>query len=212
MKIKVCGLKEVEQIMGLQAMQVDYAGIIFYEGSKRFIGDPGEDTVGMIRELTVLKVGVFVNQPLTTVEKAIVDFDLSAVQLHGEESPAYAASLPKNIKLIKAFGLDAGSDVDSLVEPYMNCVDLFLFDTSVNGQNAGGTGKKFNWDVLQHAKISKPFLLSGGIGPGDEDAIRSFHHPFFFGIDVNSRFETEPGIKDLDSIQKFIEQVSINNE
>jgi phosphoribosylanthranilate isomerase len=212
MKIKVCGLKDVEQMRALDAMQVDYAGIIFFKGSKRCIGDSGEQAITMVRNLTLPKVGVFVNQPLSEVVKAIEDFDLYAVQLHGEESPAYAASLPKGIKRIKAFAISAGSDIDQMVLPYIDHVEFFLFDTSVDGTTSGGTGKKFDWSILEKFKIGKPFFLSGGIGPGDEKAIADFHHPFFAAIDVNSRFEIAPGIKDLDAINNFIQQVSTNQE
>ena len=204
-KIKVCGMRSGTQVSLLADAGADFAGLIFYPLSKRFVGELDNEEKTAIKKTGMKKFGVFVNEEIEVVEKAIEEFDLFAIQLHGDELPEYCIRLRKNIHLVKVFRLQESWDVDDLCRPFMNCADYFLFD---NGSgNYGGTGKKFNWQLLKDAHINKPFFLSGGIGPGDAEVVREFEHPFFYGIDINSRFEISPGEKDLSTVRSFINEL-----
>jgi phosphoribosylanthranilate isomerase len=203
MKLKVCGITTVAQLQHLQELAVDCAGLILYEKSKRYAWGKLQAETLKVRNLSIKKVGVFVNADMGFLKSCIQDFGLAAVQLHGDESPEYCAALQKEIKVIKVFRIgDSANNVDTLLEPYQPVSDYFLFDTDTTGY--GGSGKRFDWRVLQAAAINKPFFLSGGIGPDDMSILKSFEHPFVYGVDVNSRFETAPGIKDMEKVQAFV--------
>ena len=207
MKVKVCGITSFDQMLALQNGGVDYAGIIFYEGSKRFAGDKLAGVKESIRELNIPAVGVFVNAPIDIIEKAIDDYGLWAVQLHGNESPETCAALLKKTVVIKAFPVAEHTGIDVVVASYKEACTYYLFDTAT--KEHGGSGKKFDWATISSAVIGKPFFLSGGIAPEDAEAVASFDHPFLLAVDINSRFETAPGIKDLDKIQTFVTQLKI---
>ena len=155
------------------------------------------------------KVGVFVNPSYADLLDAIDNYGLDIVQLHGNETPELCEELSAEVEVIKAFRLDVTQDgtvnIDKLVEPYDAACDYYLFDTAGLKESFGGTGKQFDWSILNKAKIEKPFFLSGGIGPDDAVKVKSFKHPDFFAIDVNSKFETEPGVKDMAAILKFMQ-------
>jgi phosphoribosylanthranilate isomerase len=246
MKVKVCGITSLEQMQQLQQMGIDYAGLIFYEGSKRYAADKLSNQESAIKRTEIKKVGVFVNANYQTILNAIEDYGLTAVQLHGDETDEFCLELMDKAKVIKVFRIADQKNIDELVEPFQNVCHYFLFDTapsnSLNGgepgarpllmQDAanttatsksevraadsspvggsrmgavfGGTGKQFDWSVLQNAAINKPFFLSGGIGLEDAEKVKSFRHPYFFATDVNSCFETTPGIKDMKKVQQFI--------
>jgi phosphoribosylanthranilate isomerase len=202
MKIKVCGNKSVGQMQQLQALGVDYAGMIFYKGSKRYAGDELHNEQALIRDLTIRKVGVFVNAEYETILHAIRDYDLYAVQLHGDETDEICLELMDKVKVIKVFRIGDQQDIDELTTPFERVCHYFLFDTDT--ASFGGSGKQFDWKVVETAKINKPFFLSGGIGLEDAEKLKTFHHPFFYGVDINSRFETAPGMKDLQQVEQFI--------
>ncbi|MDB5197005.1 MAG: hypothetical protein JWP88_1376 [Flaviaesturariibacter sp.] len=205
MKIKVCGLTSFEQMVELQNLGVDYLGLIFYEGSSRFVGNKLSEQKEAVRDLEMAKVGVFVNADTATISQAISDYGLSAVQLHGDESPEVCAALMLRVSVIKAFRIDDDTNIDAVLAPYNGACNYYLLDTA--GTAYGGNGQKFDWHKLDDAIISKLFFLSGGIGPEDANRLRGFYHSFLYAIDINSRFETAPGIKDLALIETFIDRV-----
>ncbi|MFN2437867.1 MAG: phosphoribosylanthranilate isomerase [Chitinophagaceae bacterium] len=205
MKIKVCGITRLEQLQQLQELAIDYAGMIFYKGSKRFAGDSFDKQKPEIRNLKIKKVGVFVNEKFETIKKAIDDYDLHAVQLHGDETDEFCLEFMDKVKVIKVFRLAGNETIDELTKPFQNACDYFMFDTSPAKPSLyGGTGLQFNWSILEKAKIDKPFFLSGGIGLEDLEKINSFEHPCLFAVDVNSRFEISPGVKDMEKVKRFI--------
>lgn len=192
----------------LQHMDVDYAGMIFYEGSRRFVADRLEGQKAEVSKSAIKKVGVFVNADYNTIVKAVEGYGLSAVQLHGDETDEFCLELMDKVKVIKVFRIGGEGDIDALTEPFLNVCHYFLFDTATKAY--GGSGKQFNWAVLEKAKINKRFFLSGGIGLDDTGALKAFQHPYLYAIDVNSRFETEPGVKDMAKVQQFVN--ALNHE
>jgi len=214
MKIKVCGITRLEQMQQLQELGIDYAGMIFFEGSKRFIGDGFESQKSDVRRQKIHKVGVFVNAEYETILKTINDYDLHAVQLHGDETDEFCLELMDKIKVIKVFRLTGEENIDELVEPFQNVCHFFMFDAApFRGREAGpisygGTGLQFDWNILEKAKVNRPFFLSGGIDLEDSKKIKSFEHPYLFAVDVNSRFEISPGIKNMKKVQHFITELN----
>jgi phosphoribosylanthranilate isomerase len=203
MNLKVCGLTTKKQLLQLEGINVDYAGFIFHKNSPRYAGDTleGEDLTGM--DLDIKKVGVFKNDTHEYILEMIDKYELDMVQLHGEEDPELCADLSEEVEVIKAFAIDENTkSIDALIAPYDAVCDYYLFDTKV-GNTTGGTGKKFDWEKLKKSKIEKPFFLSGGIGPDDVALVKSFKHPDYFGVDVNSLFEKEPGVKDMGLVLGF---------
>jgi len=200
MIIKVCGLTDnatSKQVADLQ--DVDYLGFIFYEGSKRF-------TDSTVTGNGKKKTGVFVNASLEYVRTQIENHKLDAVQLHGNESPEFVSQLPKNIKIIKAFGIATEADFEA-TQDYDGLVDYFLFDTKSDSH--GGTGTAFKWQLLQNYTGTTPFLLSGGIGIDSVEALKQFSHPKLAGYDLNSRFETAPKEKNPKLIATFIKLLNM---
>ena len=211
MNIKVCGITEMKQLQQLDGLDIDFAGLIFYKESPRYIGDKISKQDLKKADFDLKKVGVFVNPEMIDVLDAIDDYGLDAVQLHGDESPEMCEDLSSEVEVIKAFRVTDGVDIDKLVAPYDAVCDYYLFDTGgytsplAGGREGafGGTGKQFDWTILTKAKIEKPFFLSGGIGPDDAPKVKSFKHPDFFGVDINSLFEKEPGVKDMSKVLQF---------
>lgn len=201
MKLKVCGITSLEQLEQLEKMGVDYAGMIFYEKSPRYAGEMLKADAEKIKGLQVKKVGVFVNAEETRIREAVNEFGLDAVQLHGDEAPEMALSLKERVEVIKVFRISGEENIEELVEPFKNACDYYLFDTATN--DYGGSGKQFDWSVLKKAVIGKSFFLSGGIGAADAEMLKNFEHPNLFAADVNSRFETAPGVKDMKLIKAF---------
>lgn len=207
MKIKVCGNTDLSQLEELNNLEVDYAGLIFYQQSPRYVlkNLKGKD----VRDLNtaIEKVGVFVNASEDEIMKQIDDFGLDIVQLHGDETSSFCNRISDHVKVIKAFRIaDFDTNIDWLVKEYDEVCDFYLFDKGSAGLY-GGTGQKFNWNLLEKSTIGKPFFLSGGIAIDDVEALRQFRHPFFYGIDINSKFETSPGIKDIKLISEFVNQL-----
>lgn len=190
-------MRDKENISGLLALKPDYIGFIFYAQSKRFMADFPQIEIPS----SVKKVGVFVNETIEEIIEKINKHTLDFVQLHGNESPEFCSALSaKNIKIIKAFSVDENFDF-SVTKRFEKNVSLFLFDTK--GNNYGGNGVKFNWELLQNYSGKTPFLLSGGISINDAEEIKKFKHPAFLGIDINSGFELEPGLKNIKEIKEF---------
>jgi len=202
LKIKVCGMRDPENISGVVAALPDYLGFIFYPKSKRFVGfEPSTEVMAVVPD-SVKKVGVFVNETPEKVMQTVQNWDLDVVQLHGHETPEYCRQIQNSgITVFKAFSVDESFDFATL-EVYSGVCDYFLFDTK--GQLPGGTGQKFNWQLLENYKGDVPFFLSGGIGPDDLEAVLRFSHPQLFGIDVNSGFEISPALKDVEKVKTFI--------
>ena len=208
-RIKVCGLKEPENLLGVSRLGVDFLGFIFYPPSPRCMQLERLPEACLkaptLRE--VRRVGVFVNARMEEVLGKIAPFELNGVQLHGEESPEYCAELKQiwpPLEIIKAFRIDASFDF-SLTKPYEPHCTLFLFDTRSAG--CGGTVRTFHWSLLENYRGQTPFLLSGGLGPENLEALLSFEHPRLAGYDLNSRFESEPGIKDLSRLAGFLQKL-----
>jgi phosphoribosylanthranilate isomerase len=206
MRIKVCGMTLPEQVTALDEMGVDFAGFIFYPKSPRFIGN--KISPEKMRQIKghIAKVGVFVNMPYEELMKTVEDYRLDMVQLHGDESPHYCEKVANYVTIVKAFRLTDNDPIDWIVRPYHEGSDMYMFDTL--GAGYGGTGRKFDWNVLKKASIEKLFFLSGGIEPGDEERLKVFmKEPVakkLFSVDINSKFEIGAGVKDMEKIKLFV--------
>ena len=203
MNIKVCGITEMKQLNQLEGLDIDFAGLIFYKDSPRYVGDKINKRDLKNADFDLKKVGVFVNPEMIEVLDAIDDYGLDVVQLHGDESPEMCKDLSSEVEVIKVFSIkDSNVDIDAMVKDYDTVCDYYLFDKATD-YSIGGTGQQFDWSILSKAKIEKPFFLSGGIGPDDAAKVKAFSHPDFFGIDINSRFEKSPGVKDMAMVLQF---------
>lgn len=203
MKTKVCGLTQAKQLEQIGQM-ADFVGMIFYPPSKRFIGEnpPAGYVPGRI---DALKTGVFVDAGEETMRRTAAGFQLDALQLHGNEPPTLCEKLKDDFTLLKVFRIDAQTNFQKL-EAYSGIVDYFLFDTA--GKQPGGNGIKFSWKLLQNYQGNTPFFLSGGIAPEDAPQVQQFHHSRLAGVDINSRFESQPGIKIQQAVEAFLQSVA----
>ena len=208
MKLKLCGLISAAQMEEAYELGVDYVGLVLYAGSKRSALPALERESTAIRKLPVSKIGVFVNESCDTILRLSEQLDLTAIQLHGNETPEFCHGLRERVNIVKAFRVEPDTDIDALVKPYQGLCNYYLFDTWT--PTYGGSGERFDWNVLEKALVDKLFFLSGGIGPDDIDRIRDFYHPFHYGIDINSRFETTPGTKDMGLVKQFISDLHAN--
>ncbi len=203
MNIKVCGITEMKQLQQLDGLDIDFAGLIFHKDSPRYIGDKLVKKEIKKADFDLKKVGVFVDPELIEVLDAIDEYGIDVVQLHGNESPEMCEDLSAEVEVIKVFHIKDGKEnIDKMVAEYDAVCDYYLFDKATD-YSIGGTGQQFDWSILSKAKIEKPFFLSGGIGLEDAAKVKAFKHPDFFGIDINSRFEKSPGIKDMAAILQF---------
>ena len=212
MIIKVCGMKEPENIRQLAELNVDYMGFIFYPLSKRFAGAPDKHVLTSL-PTSIKKTGVFVDANIEVIADKVNYYQLDAVQLHGAESPEFCRSLKKvlqnvcggkSVELIKALGIFPGFNFNDL-EVFQEEVDYFLFDTKTAGH--GGSGISFDWNILKEYVGSKPYFLSGGISAENVDGITDFADHHLYGVDLNSRFETEPGIKDISKLESVFQLI-----
>ena len=199
MIIKVCGMRDAYNIREVEQLGINLMGFIFWPQSSRFVSSP--PTYWPTR---CKRVGVFVDAAIASLLHTVRRYDLDYIQLHGHESPQYCEQM-HGYRLIKAFNIASSEDL-SRTSAYEGIADIFLFDTK--GKSAGGNGSKFDWSILNRYQGSTPFLLSGGIGPEDAERVRGISHPKCIGIDLNSRFETAPGIKDVTVLRDFITQLS----
>ena len=210
MRIKVCGMTSVEQVLQLDEMCVEFAGFIFYPNSPRYaFRSMSRQDIKKIKGKGINKVGVFVNSPIEEVLKTVDDCGLYLVQLHGDETPKYCEKIADYVTVVKAFRLREEDNILWKIKDYQDIADMFLFDTESTVY--GGTGKKFNWDVLKGLNINKPFFLSGGIQPDDTGILQEFtKDPVakdLFSIDINSKFEISPGNKDMNKLREFIDEI-----
>ena len=227
--VKVCGMRDgenIRQVVELKvgadpvpARGVDWIGMIFWDKSPRnvtmiptnagIIPDRGSD----IGDFKAKRVGVFVDEMAQNIVTRVFNYKLDFIQLHGHESPTLIRNLRltldpdirPGIKIIKAISVETVDDI-ATYKDYADCVDYFLFDTKC--KTVGGSGEQFDWSILDAYDGELPFLLSGGIGPDDAERVRAFHHPKCIGIDLNSRFETAPGVKDVAALRRFLSQLS----
>ncbi|MBC7887604.1 MAG: phosphoribosylanthranilate isomerase [Ferruginibacter sp.] len=198
MNIKVCGITQLKQLQQLDGLNIAFAGLIFHKESPRYVVGKISKEELQATDFDVKKVGVFVNAAYPEIMQMIEDYDLDVVQLHGDETPELCGQLSDDVEVIKAFSIGEGSaSIDGMLADYDDVCDYYLFDTASKDGRAGGTGEKFDWKLISKSKIEKPFFLSGGIGVEDVAKIKAFKHPDYFGIDVNSRFEKSPGVKDM---------------
>ena len=230
MLIKVCGMRDADNIKAVAALDIDLMGFIFYPQSPRYvkmissragiIPDYSEERLkagGMPQTRPedtprVRKVGVFVDDMPQNIITRVYNYGLDYIQLHGDESPVMIDNLRRSlvpdivsdIKIIKAISINSPDDLRKCHE-YVGHADMLLFDTKCS--TAGGSGCKFDWSFLCDYKEDIPFLLSGGIGPDDADNIMSIRHPMMAGIDLNSRFETSPAVKDVERLRIFITKI-----
>lgn len=225
MIIKVCGMRDGANIREVAALGVDWIGMIFYPKSPRYVrmlpsgagiipdraakGDA--EPCGKVR-----RVGVFVDDMPQNIITRAYNYHLDLIQLHGHETPTLIRNLRATldpdirpgVKFMKAISVGCAADI-AQCEPYEGVADYFLFDTRC--PTMGGSGRQFDWTVLDAYKGHTPFLLSGGIGPGDAERVKSFSHPQCVGIDLNSRFEVEPGVKDINKLRTFVNEVKENS-
>lgn len=204
--IKVCGMKYQENIAALCSLHPDYMGFIFYEKSPRYV--IGEISAVQLKAIDpyIKKVGVFVNASVDEIAASCKIYEIKIVQLHGEESPQICSVLKnKGFQVIKAFSMTDEFDFSTL-EPYKKVCDFFLFDTK--GNNYGGTGKNFNWDILSRYDNAVPFFLSGGIDVDNIKGLNNLTSLNIHALDINSKFEISPGLKDIEKIKLFKEQLN----
>ena len=202
-KVKVCGMREAENIREVEALGIDLMGFIFWPKSSRYVSQRPAYLPTQCK-----RVGVFVDASIEEIMQKVQDYALDAIQLHGHESPDDIRQLGSvcgdSIATIKAFNIATTEDLKA-TELYEGTANYFLFDTK--GKSVGGNGEKFDWSVLEAYHGDTPFLLSGGIGSDDAERVKAFHHPKCIGIDLNSKFEDEPALKNIQELKKFIEQL-----
>ncbi len=207
MKVKVCGMRNRENIREITACKPDLLGFIFYPDSKRYVGEKFDPR--LLRKIPpyIYKVGVFVNESPEKIVQLIERYNLDMVQLHGNEDVNILSELKaKRISIIKSFNIDEHFDFN-LTEPFLPYCDFFLFDSKSG--SPGGSGVKFQWTSLERYKFQKPFFLSGGISIEDIDTIAAIKHPGLYGVDINSRFEISDGYKDVFLVGEFIKKAKL---
>ena len=212
-------MRDAQNIREVSQLGVDMIGMIFYPKSPRYvemqsshagiIPDYVKEDINIKSAKSPARVGVFVDDMVQNIVTRVVNYHLDYVQLHGNEPREMCENLRltldpdirPGIKIIKAISVSDASDIQKYKE-YVGAVDLFLFDTKC--KTVGGSGQQFDWQVLDQYNGEVPFLLSGGIGPEDASRLHAFHHPKCIGIDLNSRFEIEPGVKDVEKLKGFL--------
>lgn len=208
MIVKVCGMCQADNIRAVERAGADWMGFIFHSRSPRHV-----DALPAYLPTRCKRVGVFVNADISFVLHKVKAYGLHLVQLHGAETSEYCrrlqCCLPPDVGIIKMIPILTEADLRH-TETYIGHVDYFLFETKQRqtAGHYGGSGQKFDWSILDAYTDSTPFLLTGGISPDDISQLRAFRHPQLFGIDINSRFETVPGIKDAALVQRFIAELS----
>lgn len=210
--VKVCGMRDADNIRQVEALGIDWMGFIFWPKSSRYVAE-----IPSYLPTKCKRVGVFVDASIGDVMTIAEQYQLDIIQLHGQESPSYITQLIshlsrlRNVKIIKAFNIATAIDFEA-TKRYEDYVDYFLFDTK--GKSVGGNGEKFDWSVLSEYRGNTPYLLSGGIAPDDAPALtfspfHPFTSPLCIGLDLNSRFESAPGYKNVDTLKAFIKELNI---
>lgn len=210
-------MREPENITALLDLPIDFIGFVFYPKSPRYVVE--KKLQAWLKENTeqfagIKRVGVFVNAEIEFILNRVHDFQLDFVQLHGDESPEYCREIKsywdissiRKARLIKAFRIDDRFDFEQVLE-YETLCGYYIFDTKVE-QEYGGTGKSFDWSLLEQYRGLTPYLLSGGIGPDSADKVRKLPYKQLAGVDINSKFEDSPGKKDIEKIRKFVEALN----
>lgn len=198
-------MRDFKNIQQVSSLPIQYIGFIFYEKSPRFV----VKTIKNALTTSIKKVGVFVNADIGDVLDKVENFQLDIIQLHGKETPQYISNLKSalpHIPIWKAFSVDESFDFKT-TEAYLNLADIFLFDTKT--PQYGGAGVKFDWQILEHYQGNTPFMLAGGITENDVDAILKLKSqiPQLHGLDLNSKFEIEPALKDVEKLKVFLEKI-----
>lgn len=204
LKLKICGMKQAANIAAVAELQPDYLGFIFYQKSPRCITEVSAELIKYVPP-TIKIVGVFVDEDLQIVKQHIIKYNLKAVQLHGKESVWYCQELKSTgVEIIKAFGVNNEFDF-SILDEYLSVIDYFLFDTQT--PEHGGSGKVFDWKLLSNYKLEKPYFLSGGIDLSHVKTIKEINDRWLYAIDLNSKFEVEPGLKDVEKLKEFFKEM-----
>jgi len=208
LKLKICGMRDPDNISQVAALKPDYLGFIFYPKSPRFVETLALDLVENLRYQSIDAVAVTVNMTFDSILQLVDKYGFTHVQLHGSETPETCLSLKaRGLTVLKAFSIAEPSDLEA-VNAYTSCCDYFLFDTKT--PSFGGSGNAFDWNILKNYSGETPFFLSGGIGPEDALRIRSFKHPLFSGVDLNSRFEIHPAWKNPELLHSFIHPTTVD--
>lgn len=209
-KLKVCGLKHKNNIYAAIGVGVDYVGLIFYEKSPRYVvGTLYPEDVWFLPD-EVEKIGVFVNASFEEVVRYAKLYQLDLIQLHGSETPAFCAALRnKGYTVMKAFGVDDAFDFMHL-QPYVKDVDFFLFDTKTPMH--GGSGESFNWEVLRNYTYEIPVFIGGGLGVSNINELLGYNFSFLHAVDMNSKLEMEPGLKNISQVEIAAQLVQDYNE
>ncbi|MBS1745991.1 MAG: phosphoribosylanthranilate isomerase [Bacteroidetes bacterium] len=209
-RIKVCGLTQPNQVRQLDEMGIEFAGFNFYKPSPRYVFKHTPATAIKKIHGKINKTGVFVDEDLEKLLKTVDDCGLYLAQLHGNESPRYCERLSNYISVIKVFHLTDNDNVEWKIKDYYDVADMFLFDTDTS--SFGGSGKKFNWQLLKNLDIHKSFFLAGGIALDDADELKTFAQNTvakdMFAVDINSKFEIAPGVKDLEMVKRFKDRLN----
>lgn len=211
MRIKVCGMKHPENIQQLIQLPIDFMGLIFYSKSPRYVAELNPKQLSHLPSF-IKKVGVFVNAELQEVENRVKEYSLDYVQLHGKETIEYIKELRikiPNLRIIKAFSIAEIQDIEKTGE-YEEVCDYLLFDTKT--LQYGGSGKKFDWTILNRYQGVTPFFLSGGISLEDTEEIQKIQHKKLYALDLNSKFELKPGLKDIKQLDKFLNKIKRYNQ
>ena len=204
--IKICGMKFPENLLAVVALRPDFMGFIFYPKSPRYAEPLDIETINSIPK-SIKKIGVFVNESLENILTVVYKYNLDGVQLHGSENVEICRKLKDTgLLVLKAFPI-ADAYNFNVTKTYEGACDYFLFDTKTEAY--GGSGVKFDWQILNKYKGQTPFLLSGGIAADDSEAILKIEHPKFAGIDLNSKFEISPGFKNVKLLNKFLQALSL---
>ena len=206
-RVKVCGLSDPSNVKEVVEAKPEFIGFIFYPLSPRYVGK--ETVTGIFQNIPagIKKAGVFINETSKKILETAAIANLDIIQLHGSESAELCSQLKSSgLEVIKAFSINTDFCFDSMVQ-YLQVCDYFLFDTK--SEKAGGSGRKFDWKKLDDYSLDKPFFLSGGIGPEDIIKLKTIRNKGLFAVDINSRFETAPGIKDVRQVSAFIKELKM---
>ena len=202
LKIKVCGMRDRENVLQIKNLNPDYLGFIFYPKSTRYVERIDKSLLSLLQPIK--KTAVFVNAALEEVKTTVKKYHFDAVQLHGNESPDYCKDVKKEgVEVIKAFGIHEEYDW-RVLESYLDVVDYFLFDTYTSAH--GGSGKTFDWEVLKGYPFKKPYFLSGGISPENIESAWAIQDERLYGLDLNSRFEDSPGMKNVELLKTVLKK------
>lgn len=210
MNIKVCGITSLQQLIDLDKLMVDYAGLVFDRKSYQYVVGKIDPEELLHADLDIQLVGVFVEEDIDFIRDCIRTYSLSMVQLNGDASPEFCSILSEEISVIKTFYINAFDEdkIHAMIAEYDSCCDYYSFDND-NASIRGGITQAFNWKMIGETSIEKPFFIGGGgIKPSDAAAIHRFRHPDFFGVDINNNFEKEPGVKDTALVISFMRAVN----